>query len=308
VERALEDALARGAATADNELLLRVTRRYRQMLDSHDYMPLAVLAAVDRYSGWERLNPAASAEAREDAVMQMIRLYRLERYPDAFRYHVYARTYFAAASDAVHTAFARLIERSRRTPQALTGYLEELSLLQAQLQQPADRAVFSRMVFPQAQRTQKLELHAIEGVDRKRVIVRSEVQDNAGGSYTVRDPVAAVEVGQLYRHILEAGYRIHITESDRQLVVTDAEERIVGGLVYRLEEERTVAIEAIVVARSLTQQGLGGRLLEDFCVRMAAQGVQIARTNFFLGGLFTRHGFQVNRRWGGLVRALTSTA
>jgi long-chain acyl-CoA synthetase len=308
VERALEDALARGEATADNELLLRVTRRYRQMLDSHDYMPLAVLAAVDRYSGWERLNPAASAEAREDAVMQMIRLYRLERYPDAFRYHVYARTYFAAASDAVHTAFARLIERSRRTPQALTGYLEELSLLQAQLQQPADRAVFSRMVFPQAQRTQKLELHAIEGVDRKRVIVRSEVQDNAGGSYTVRDPVAAVEVGQLYRHILEAGYRIHITESDRQLVVADAEDRIVGGLVYRLEEERTAAIEAIVVARSLTQQGLGGRLLEDFCVRMAAQGIQIARTNFFLGGLFTRHGFQVNKRWGGLVRVLTTTA
>jgi long-chain acyl-CoA synthetase len=304
VERALEDALARGDAATDNELLLRVARRYRQALDAHEHMPLAVHSAMERYRGWERLNPAASAEAREDAVMQMIRLYRLERYPDSFRYHVYEHTYFAAADEAVHAAFARLIERSRRAPQALTGYLEELSLLQARLHEPRDRAVFSRMVFPQAHRTQKLELHAIEGADRKRVIVRSQVHDNAGGAYTVRDPVAAVEVGHLYRHILEAGYRIHITEHDRQLVIADAEERIVGGLVYRLEEEGTVAIEAIVVARSLTQQGLGGRLLEDFCVRMAAEGARIARTNFFLGGLFTRHGFQVNQRWGGLVRFL----
>jgi hypothetical protein len=26
------------------------------------------------------------------------------------------------------------------------------------------------------------------------------------------------------------------------------------------------------------------------------------KTSFFLAGLFTKHGFQVNQRWGGLVR------
>jgi long-chain acyl-CoA synthetase len=301
---ALEAALARGEAAAENENLLRVLKQYRKALEAHEHLPLAVFSAVDRYRGWERLNAAASAEAREDAVMQMTRLYRLDRLADTFRYHVYRHTYFATADDAVHGAFERLIDRSRRTPEALTGYLEELSLLQAQLRDPADRAVFSRMVFPQARRTQKLELHAIEMADRKRVIVQSEVRDDSGGAYVVRDPMSAVEVGHLYRLILEAGYRIHITAHDRQLVIVDAEERIVGGLVYRLEEEGVVAIDAIVVARSLTHQGLGGRLLEDFCVRMAAQGARLVRTNFFLGGLFAKHGFQVNERWGGLVRFL----
>jgi hypothetical protein len=37
---------------------------------------------------------------------------------------------------------------------------------------------------------------------------------------------------------------------------------------------------------------------------MAAEGARLLRTNFFLGGLFTKHGFEVNARWGGLVREL----
>jgi len=39
---------------------------------------------------------------------------------------------------------------------------------------------------------------------------------------------------------------------------------------------------------------------------MAAQGARCVKTNFFLGRLFSKHGFQVNQRWGGLVRFLGS--
>jgi hypothetical protein len=37
---------------------------------------------------------------------------------------------------------------------------------------------------------------------------------------------------------------------------------------------------------------------------MAAQGASLVKTNFFLRGLFTKHGFHVDERWGGLVRPL----
>ena len=40
---------------------------------------------------------------------------------------------------------------------------------------------------------------------------------------------------------------------------------------------------------------------------MAAQGARCVKTNFFLGRLFSKHGFQVNQRWGGLVRFLGPT-
>jgi hypothetical protein len=55
---------------------------------------------------------------------------------------------------------------------------------------------------------------------------------------------------------------------------------------------------------SLTHRGLGGQLLEDACVRFAAEGALLVRTNYFLASLFTKHGFTLNKRRGGLVRFL----
>jgi long-chain acyl-CoA synthetase len=304
LEAALATALRRGEAAAENEMLLAALQRYRRALAAHEHVPLPVLCAIDRFRDWQRANPDANAEAREDAVVQMHQLYRLERYPDAHRYHLYRQTYFAGAGDDVHAAFARLVQRSLAGQQALTGQLEELSALQALLRDPVDRGVFSRMVFPAAHRSQSLELHAIDSSDAQRVIIRSHISDHAGTRYVVREPMTPAEVGHLYRLVLETGYGVRITERDRQLVVLDAADRVIGGLAYRWEEERTVAIEAVVMAVSLTNRGLGGQLLEDACVRFAAEGARLVRTNYFLASLFTKHGFTLNKRRGGLVRFL----
>jgi long-chain acyl-CoA synthetase len=310
---ALEESLSletepvgQGARPVERGMLLPAVAQHRRELAAHEHVPLPVLCAIDRYREWERISPMASADAREETVRSMIEMYRLNRFPDAFRYHLYNRTYFARAGDEVDHAFARLVLRCMGDQRAFGGQLEELSALQALLRDPADRAVFSRMIFPHAGRSQRLEVMTTGGAEHRRVIVRSEIRDQAGATYLVREPLSAVEVGHLYRLILEAGYRMQVTEHARQLVVVDREERIVGGLSYRWEDAGVVVIDAIVVARSLTHQGLGGQLIEDFCVRMAARGGHLARTNFFLRALFTRHGFQVDERWGGLVRPLTS--
>jgi long-subunit acyl-CoA synthetase (AMP-forming) len=287
-----------------NASLLRAVNEYRARLSRQPHIPLPVLCAIDRYREWERMNPAASPEAREEAVVQMIHLYRMDRFEEAFRYHVYEKTYFARSGEAVAEAFRRLIERRLKEGAELAGHLEELSHLQGLLTDPVDRAVFSRMVFPQAARTQKLELLALGGTDAARVIVRSEILDDAGSRYIVREPISAVEIGLLYRLILDTDYPMHIAELDHQLVITDSLERVVGGLCYRRQEGESVYVDGIVIANALMNQGLGGRLLEDFCVRMAAQGARLVKTNFFLRGLFSKHGFQVNQRWGGLIRFL----
>jgi GNAT superfamily N-acetyltransferase len=254
------------------------------------------------------MNPAATQQAREEMVIQMAHLYRLDRFADAVRFHLYRHTYFAPSENEVGAAFERLIARRSADPHALHSQLEELSALQSLLTDPVDRAVFSRMVFPHAHKAQKLELMALGTDTRARVIVRSEIADDSGSRYVVREPLTAVELGNLYRLILETDYPMHIGDRDRQLVIADGEERIVGGLCYRWQEGGVASVDGIVVAPALTNQGLGGGLLEDFCVRMGAEGAGLVRTNFFLGGLFSKHGFQVNQRWGGLVRLLAEDA
>ncbi|MGK2860184.1 MAG: GNAT family N-acetyltransferase [Thermoanaerobaculia bacterium] len=300
----LESALSGVAPSVDIELLGRALGRFREALASHPYIPLPVHCAIHRYLEWERTNTAASSEAREEAVIQMVHLYRFERFPEAYRYYAYQHTWFRSAGAEVHEAFDRLIARRLGDARALPGHLEELSTLQGLLTDPGDRDVFSRMVFPMARRTQKLELYALGETAGHRVIVRSEIRDESGSPYVVREPVSPAEIGHLYRLLLETDYPKHVAEHDLHLVIADEEERIVGGLCYRWQEEGSVYVDGIVVADSLTNQGLGGKLLEDFCVRMAAQSTHVAKTNFFLGRLFAKHGFQVNQRWGGLVRFL----
>jgi hypothetical protein len=300
----LESAISGVAASADTELLSRELAHFREGLEARPYIPLPVHCAIHRYLDWERTNTTASCEAREEAVIQMVHLYRFERVPEAYRYYVYQHTYFRGAGKAVHEAFDRLIARRLGDARVLPGHLEELSTLQGLLADPGDRDVFSRMVFPLARKTQKLELYALGETAGHRVIVRSEITDSSGSSYVVREPISPAEIGHLYRLLLETDYPKHVAEHDLHLVIADDEERIVGGLCYRWQEEGSVYVDGIVVADSLTNQGLGGRLLEDFCVRMAAQGAHVAKTNFFLGRLFAKHGFQVNQRWGGLVRFL----
>ncbi|MCM2315766.1 MAG: GNAT family N-acetyltransferase [Thermoanaerobaculia bacterium] len=300
----LESALSAVPASADTEILGSALARFRAGLAERPYIPLPVHCAIHRYLDWERTNMTASFEAREEAVIQMVHLYRFERFPEAYRYYVYQHTYFKGAGARVHEAFDRLIARRLGDTHALPGHLEELSTLQGLLTDPGDRDVFSRMVFPMARRAQKLELYALGETAGHRVIVRSEIRDESGSPYVVREPISPAEIGHLYRLLLETDYPKHVAEHDLHLVITDEEERIVGGLCYRWQEAGSVYVDGIVVADSLTNHGLGGRLLEDFCVRMAAQGAHVAKTNFFLGRLFAKHGFQVNQRWGGLVRFL----
>jgi long-subunit acyl-CoA synthetase (AMP-forming) len=304
---ALADALAAAPAAPDTAALQRALDVHQASLRDRPHVPLPVLCAIERFRDWERSAPAASPDAREEAVIQMIHLYRLERFPDAFRYLVYQRTYFHHATHGVHQGFDRFIARRLGASGPRHDFLKELSELQGLIASERDREVFGRMVFPHAHRTQRLEFSAVGPHDGRRVVVRSEITDESGGVYIVREPIGPAELGHFYRLLLETDYPKHIAAQDLHLVVTDREERVVGGLCYRWQEAGVVYVDGIVVARPLVNQGIGGGLVEDFCVRMAAQGARCVKTNFFLGRLFSKHGFQVNQRWGGLVRFLDPT-
>lgn len=301
---ALEGELAGADASGEATVLARVLADYRAALERRPYVPLPVHCAIHRFRGWAQANPMASSDAREEAVLQMIGLYRLERFGEAFRYHLYRHTYFARAPEEVSEVFDRLVARRLGRQTSRHGGLEELSELQDLMTDAADLAVFSRMVFPQASRTQELELLEVGQSDDRRVVVRSSISDNAGAFFEVREPVTPVEVGRLYQLALDADYPRSISAEDRHFAIVDRHDRVIGGLFYRWQESGDVYVHAIVVAEGFRHRGLGGRLLEDFCVRMAAQGVGCVKTNFFLSRLFTKHGFRVDQRRGGLVRFL----
>ncbi len=304
----LDRELSREPAEAYTAELRKNLRGFRTRLDETYHLPLPVQSAIDRFDEWHQVTPQPTPEAREQIIDELQKLYRIDRFPDIARYHLYRHTYFGCAGAETLETFDQLLQQMFVRPAVLPTQMQELSDLQATLRDPFDRAVFSRMVFPKAKPIQKIEVLTIGESDHRHVIVRSEIADKYRVNYSVRAPLEPAEIGQLYRLLFRADFPKVISEQDRYLVCLDREGEIVGGVCYRHEDEDVVHLDGVVVSQPLKGRGIGTALLDDFCLRMAAENVRVVKTHFFLRQFCLPRGFQVDRRWGGLVRFLTPSA
>ncbi|MBN1609479.1 MAG: GNAT family N-acetyltransferase [Polyangiaceae bacterium] len=266
--------------------------------------PLSLCNAIERYQGWTRVNPLATAQARAQVVEEQVLVYSLDRLPEIARYHLYRRTYFADADVQIGAAFDRLLSAMFAHPGERAATMVELSELQAAIRDPDDRSAFARMAFPHSSPEQRLEVLAL-GAGSKQVVVCTEVRDNAGRVFMAREAVDASEVGRLYQRYVHAGFPKVVSANSSFYVLLDSREEIVGGVIYTLDSPTVANLRGIVVRNELKGRGLSTALLEDFCRRLAGQGVEVVRTFFLARRFYMVHGFYLDQRWGGLVRRLT---
>ena len=279
-------------------------RTYLERLKEEYRVPLALKCAVERYLEWEKSNPQATSLARERQITELHQLYRLETHGDLGRYTLYRKTYFLRAEDRVKRAFDRLLGRMFRNPGQRPTHMVELSELQATLPEGTDRLVFSRLVFPAGRSVKPVEVVAVGDEESGHVVVTSHVRDNRGGEYLLREPIGPAEIGRLYRVYLDSGMPMSLSDQAHYLLAIDAEERIVGGICYKILEPEVAHMDGLVITAPLRGRGLGGELLEDFAQRMRTQRIRAINTHFISRPFLRAHDFHVDEEWGGLVRFL----
>jgi len=278
--------------------------RYRRRLKEEYRIPLSLHCALERYRIWEEANPGARPQAREQQIKEMHKLYRLEEYGDMGRYTLYRHTYFQALPPDVTHTFDRLLRKMFREPDQRPTHMLELSDLQATLREEADRLVFSHMVFPAGRLAKVVDVQAVGDHRRGHVVVTTHVKDRRGDPYVVREPIDPAEIGRMYRLYLEAGMPLSLGDQARYLLAIDGDDRIVGGICYKLVEPTVAHMDGLVISATLRGNGLGGELLEDFSLRLRSQGVRTLNTHFISRPFLRAHGFRVDQEWGGLVRFL----
>jgi hypothetical protein len=281
---------------------------YLRDLNQTYRVPLRLRCAVERYQEWEHSNPRATTFARERQISELHQLYRLEEFGDLGRYTLYRQTYFAHAGPETSSAFDRLLRKMFRDPNHRPTHMMELSDLQATLTEDADRQVFSHLVFPAGRRARPVDVMAVGDQERGQVVVRSEILDSRGESYTVREPIDPAEIGRLYRLYLDSGMPLSLSDQAHYLLAIDGDDRIVGGLCYKILEPGVAHMDGLVVSGTLRGNGLGGELLEDFSLRMKTVDVKTINTHFISRPFLRAHGFVLDEEWGGLVRFLDSEA
>ena len=300
----LAECLPDADLPVDGDILRERLAEKREHLRTSYYESCALRGAVQRYQSWQSVNADASPAAREQVVEEVMHLYGLNRQPEIERYHLYRWTIFDDAPVEVLEIFDSLLGAMLRQSGVPATNLVALSELQRSLRSDGLRAAFVRMVFPHSPTTQSPELLYVGEEEGRQVIVSSHIVDKQNRRFTVREPLDPSEHGRLYRLFFKAGYYRTISEQDRFFVISDDAERIIGGISWKEVDSDVVHLNGIVVTTSLLGRGISSALIEDFCVRMANLGYKAVKTLFVLRPFFERHGFRLDRRWGGLVRPL----
>ncbi len=304
LEALKKDVEGRGITCYDASELKSHVERYLAAMSTHYYIPLAVFNAIDQYQEWSRMNPLISAAAREQTIIELLELYRLQDHPELIRYYFYRHTYFSNASEEIRTAFDRLLSRMEHHMEGLAIQLIELSDLQMLMTDAFDKAVFSRMVFPLLQSEQNVDFLKVGENRKEHLVVRFTFHDRIGRKYILREPIEARETGQLYQLFFRENYPKEISDYDHQYVLTDEEEKIVGGITFRFLEDNNVMLDGIVVKSALQGNGIASAMIENFFTSVAARGVEIIKAHFLFGNYYLKNYFEIDQQWGALIKRL----
>ncbi len=268
------------------------------------YLPVALFSAIDQYQEWYKMNPLTTAAAREQTCIELLELYKLQQEAELVRYYLYRHTYFSDAKGDIRAAFDKLLARMAEQPGGLAIQLIELSDLQSDLHDPEDKTIFTRMVFPRLQGEQGFDFLKVGENRQEHVVVRFSFEDQSGRKYILREPVAAREIGQLYQLFFRENYPKEITDNDHQFILTDQNEKIVGGITFRYIEDHNILLDGLVVTSSLQGKGIASRMIENFFASMAARGIEVIKAHFLFGNYYLKHFFEVDQKWGALIKKL----
>ena len=171
----------------------------------------------------------------------------------------------------------------------------ELSELQLTMKNETDKNIFGKMVFPDIEDEQQVDILKVVEKIGEHVIVRSTLKDKKDVEYTMREPVSPGEVGALYKLFYKENYPKEITQMDKHYVVIDSIEQVIGGLCYKMLENDIVLIDGMAVTSPLQGRGLGSSMMKDFFTRMKAQGVKMIKAHFLFGNYYLKHNFKIDK-------------
>jgi long-subunit acyl-CoA synthetase (AMP-forming)/ribosomal protein S18 acetylase RimI-like enzyme len=273
------------------------------------FIPRRLWSAIDRYHRWAALAPDAPPSACAQTVHELFETYRLvdllREYPGC-HIRFFRETVFRDSPPDLARGLDDILGAVRRRELDGDAVVDRLTALRSHIEPgSADEYFLARLTYPHLQPGDEAGFLSTDlGGTRQTDIVVS-LEDTEGRLYRIRQPVSPKEVGRLHRLFLTAKLDVHFRPENQFLVAISERGTIIGGIFYEVDEaHRTAHLEKIVVAERYRKAGVGDGLMNEFCNRLRAAGVEAVTTGFFRPSYFYRFGFTVGKRQAGLVKTL----
>lgn len=271
-------------------------------------LPKQVVFAALRYERWLDLNPEATLQAKGTFLQELYHDYGLstlaKTYPET-RLRFFLLTAFKDAHPAVKERLTSLLidwRRSLVTEETLEQTLRELHE-QVTLNEE-DAFFITRLVYEHVEAADYAQLVTTTAGERGRLDLVVLVEDSQGDRYRIRPPFTPKEVAHFHTLLAESNLHVTFHAHHEFLLVINLRGHVVGGVFWKPLNATTAYLERVVIARHFRKRNLSALLLEELFNRLREGGFTHLTVGFFQAELFYHHGFQIDEKFGGLVKAL----
>ena len=167
-----------------------------------------------------------------------------------------------------------------------------------------EKFFLARMLFPHVDSADYVELVTTTHGEDDRLNLLFQTEGKDGQIYRIRPPFLPKEIAQFHTLLSESSLSGIFTAKHEFLFIFNARNRLVGGLFWKNLEQDRIHLEWVIVREKYRKISLSKRLMDDFYKRMEYRGIQIITVGFYVEKFFFKHGFKINKQYGGLVKIL----
>ena len=290
--------------------LRRELEEYVSSVRVRGFLPRRLFFAAKRFRRWDRLSPEATAQARARTLTEFYDTYALARltqdYPQT-RVRFFRETVFRDSPEPLAEGLEGIIKRMRERDLVGDELIDAVAELRSKLELgPEEDYFLARLSLPYLRPEDSADFVSGHLGDQQSEIVVA-FEDLDGNAFRVRHALSPKEVERLHRLFLTAKLEVRFRLEHRYLVASSDRGMIIGGIYYEIDETgQTAHLEKIVVAESYRRKGVADRLMKELFNRLSAAGVKAVTTGFFRPQYFYSYGFNIEKRYAGLVKQLAA--
>ena len=166
-----------------------------------------------------------------------------------------------------------------------------------------EKYFLARMLFPHVDSADYVELVTTNYGQESKINLVYQTECDDKRLYRIRPPFLPKEIAQFHGILKESMLSVTFTAEHEFLFAFNARNRIVGGLYWKKVND-VIHLEWVAIKRKYQKISLSKRLMADFNKRMKASGFGIITVGFYAQNFFKKHGFKIEKQYGGMVRKL----
>ena len=285
----------------------RITN-YLNDLDQFGVLTKPVVFASLRYERWLDLNAEATLKARASILQELYQDYELDKMLDEYpetRVRFFMMTCFKNMSKELTNAFQQIIHALREGNLSPYNIQEKIQEIQTNLPVDDEEKFFlARMLFPHVDAADYVELVSTTHGENGNLNLVYQTEGKDGQIYKIRPPLLPKEIARFHTLLSDALLTGTFTRHHEFLLIFNARNRLAGGLYWRNLDPERVHLEWVAIGSNYRGVSLSKRLLNDYYERMRQRGVKVITVGFYLENFFFKEGFEIDKRYGGLVKIL----